>query len=515
MTVKRENPGQLQVALPRPDATMESADAQLTRLTSMFDSLNAGPDGNGSAHPDLDEASDIYTMRASWGDAVSLYPFYERLLETMHSGAVFVDARLNIIRWSRAVRDLTGIGAVCAERRKWDPGLLRLRDENYKLITREKCPVVAAVTEGRSTSGRYLLVNANHEKIAIDLCASPVVGPGGEVRGATLALHDASSHVNLEERLESLNEKASQDGLTGVANRAEFDRTHAEWFKTHLERSSPYSLIISDLDFFKKINDTYGHQAGDEALIAFGELLREHCRSSDFVARYGGEEFVVLCADCDADTAAARAESIREALARHSHHVLNGAHLTASFGVTGLQNGDTAETMLRRADRALLQAKADGRNTVVHLGRPSPGEIDQAKPGLGWLLPWKDKPGKHLLHRRLLTPVPIALATEKLRGFVVNHAARVLQADDDRWVLQTGSKHLSPMRRRGERPTPLLVELYLEETHQDSERRPGCKDLCTAVNVTIRPKRQRDRRRSDADEEARQLLASLKSYLMA
>ena len=449
------------------------------------------------------------------GACSALNLFYEQLLETMHTGAVFVDTRLTIIKWSRAVGELTGINAASAERRQWDPGLLQLRDENYKLITRDKCPVIAAVTEGTSSSGRYMLVSANHEKIAIDLCTSPVLGPDGEVRGATLVLHDASSNVNLEERLQSLSKKASQDGLTGVANRAEFDRTHADWFQTHLESGSPYSLIICDLDFFKRINDTYGHQAGDEALITFGALLRKYCRSSDLVARYGGEEFVILCADCDSEAAAARAENIREASAGQPHRMLNGTRLTVSFGVTGLQGGDTAETMLRRADRALLQAKADGRNTVVHLGRPTSGGRNRKKHRLGWLCWWKDKPGKHLLQRRLLTPVPIELAMEKLRGFVVNHAAQILEAEEDQLVLQIDGKHLPLMRRSSDRPTPFLVELHLEETHQASERRPGCKDLRTAVQVTIRPKRQRDRRRDDADARARQLLASLKSYLMA
>jgi hypothetical protein len=171
--------------------------------------------------------------------------------------------------------------------------------------------------------------------------------------------------------------------------------------------------------------------------------------------------------------------------------------------------------MLRRADRALLQAKADGRNTVTHLGRPASDGRNQKRHRLSWLFWWKEKPGKHLLQRRLLTPVPIELAMQKLRGFVVNHAAQILEADEDQLILQIDGKHLPLMRRSGDRPTPFLVELHLEEMRQDSEHRPGCKDLGTAVQVTIRPKRQRDRRRNDADERARQLLASLKSYLMA
>ncbi len=441
--------------------------------------------------------------------------FHEQLLETMPSGVVYVDTRLNILKWSRVVRELTGIEPERVERRPWEPGLVGLRDENYKLITPDRCPVIAAVNEGARASGRFLIDDAVHEKIAVDICVTPVAGPDGDVRGATMVLHDASSHVNLEERLVSLNEKASQDGLTGVANRAEFDRTHANWFQTHLERGLPYSLIICDLDFFKKINDTYGHQAGDEALIAFGSLLRKHTRSSDLVARYGGEEFVMLCADCDGDSAAVRAENIREALAEQRLHVLNGHSLTASYGVTAIQSGDTAETMLRRADRALLQAKADGRNTVVQLGTSKSGDLDRPRHRLAWLMWWKDGPGKHVLQRRVLTPVPLQLAKEKIRGFVAERHAQIVKAGEDSLVLMIGGKHVPLMRRNGDRPTPLLMELDLEEVHLPSERRPGCKDLRTVVRVTIRPKRQRDRRRPDVDVRARQMLADLKSYLMA
>src|SRR5688572_25780389 len=116
-------------------------------------------------------------------------------------------------------------------------------------------------------------------------------------------MHDASSQVTLEQRVQSLHERATRDALTQVANRAEFDRLLQSSVESHLERRLPCSLIICDLDHFKRINDTFGHPAGDEVLVGFGALLRRHCRSGDLVARYGGEEFVMLCPDCDNATA--------------------------------------------------------------------------------------------------------------------------------------------------------------------------------------------------------------------
>lgn len=452
---------------------------------------------------------------SSGRSAMSGSLFHEHLLDTMHDGVVFVDAGLRIMKWNRAIELLTGITAASVEQQLWDPAILQLRDEHFKLITPERCPVVQAIHDGTSSYKRILVSDGQCEKISIDACVSPVLGADGAICGATLLLQDASSRISLEERLKTLNEKASQDGLTGVANRAEFDRAHRRWVALHLERGLPYSLIICDLDLFKRINDTYGHQAGDEALIAFAALLRKYCRGGDMVARYGGEEFVMLCSDCDNAAAAGRAETIREAWSRQPHSMLNGKCLTASFGVTELQAGDTGETMLRRADRALLQAKSEGRNTVVRIGGGMTGRRDKEARLKRWLFWWRSSPGQHLLQRCVVTVVPLQLAAEKLRGFVADHAAEILEINDNHVVLEITGQNLPMMRRSSDRPTPFLVELDLEEMQADTEARQAATEVRTVVRVTIRPKRQRDRRRNGADERARQLFVSLKSYLMA
>jgi diguanylate cyclase (GGDEF)-like protein len=441
--------------------------------------------------------------------------FHDQMLDAMYDGVVFVDAGFRILRWNRAVQVLSGITAASVEQQQWDPGLLQLRDEDYKLIGTDQCPVIQAIRDGTPARRRFFISDGDLDKVSMDATAIPVFGPDGSTYGATLILQDASSRVSLEERLNSLNEKAFQDGLTGVANREKLDRTHESWIETHLEKGSPYSLIICDLDHFKQVNDRYGHHAGDEALIAFASLLRGNCRSGDLVARYGGEEFVMLCSNCDIAAATARAESIREAWAATPHQVLGGKCLTASFGVTELQPGDSAETMLRRADRALLQAKEDGRNVVLQLGAGMAEGQHRQSWQRKWFSWWKTKPGAHLLQRRVITAVPLKLAAEKLRGFVLDHDADVLEVSPNRAVLEIAARHVPMTRRSGDRASPFLVEIQLEEIRLKLEGSTGGSDLRTVVHVEIRPKRHRDRRRRDADERARQLLASLKSYLMA
>ena len=200
---------------------------------------------------------------------------------------------------------------------------------------------------------------------------------------------------------------------------------------------------MCDLDHFKSVNDTYGHQAGDEAIKSLAALLKGACRPGDLVARYGGEEFVMLCADCDNAAAARRAEQVRMALAQMPQPKLNGRPITVSFGVTEIQPGDTAETMLRRADRALLMAKAKGRNTVVQLG--TGGVRPQAtKPSAAAR---RRRSPAQLIEQTLWTPVPLQMAIEKLRGFVADHRGHHPQ--DRRQPGATGNHREEPAASAG------------------------------------------------------------------
>jgi len=284
--------------------------------------------------------------------------FHGRLFDNMHDGVVFVDQSLKVVGWNRAAERLTGIAADGVIDRKWEPGLVDMCDERGFTIDTEDCPVAYTIKTGVQLMRRLSIRGRGNQEVSVDAHAVPVVSGDGVKHGATLLLHDASSQISLEERVQSLHEKATKDPLTKVCNRAEFDRVLPEFVDTHLDRNTPCALIITDIDHFKKINDNYGHQAGDEALISFAALLSRSTRTGDMAARYGGEEFVILCADCDNSTGTRRADDIRRELAELPQPSLGGKTITASFGVTEVQQGDTAETMLRRADRALLEAKA-------------------------------------------------------------------------------------------------------------------------------------------------------------
>ncbi|HEX6963932.1 MAG TPA: diguanylate cyclase, partial [Lacipirellula sp.] len=314
----------------------------------------------------IQEAAPAPRAVAATDDDRSL--FEQQLIDSMQDGVIFVDQYKNIFMWSKGAERLTGVSSAAATGRQFTPSLLDMCNTAGRRVRDEACPVTRALSSSAQLKQRLEILGRQGEHVTIDLHAIPVFCGDGELHGATILLQDAQSEVTLEERVEALHDEATKDPMTKVANRAEFDRMLALFIEAHQQAGLSCCLIMSDIDHFKNINDTFGHQAGDEAIITVANLLKTMCRSGDMVARYGGEEFAVLCADCTIEEAAARAEQLRKRLSETPHSYLGNRRLTASFGVSQLEANDVPETFLRRSDQALLTAKEQGRNQVVQLG---------------------------------------------------------------------------------------------------------------------------------------------------
>jgi diguanylate cyclase (GGDEF)-like protein len=162
--------------------------------------------------------------------------------------------------------------------------------------------------------------------------------------------------------VDAMSKLAMTDSLTKVDNRRLLDKLIRDEIHRVERSSAPLSVLLMDLDYFKKINDNFGHNTGDAVLQEVAELLRQNTRSSDPFGRWGGDEFLCLATNTDELQATELAERLRDALQRKQFPKVGG--LTASFGVTTYQLGDTPETLVRRADMGLYKAKASGRNRV-------------------------------------------------------------------------------------------------------------------------------------------------------
>jgi diguanylate cyclase (GGDEF)-like protein len=181
------------------------------------------------------------------------------------------------------------------------------------------------------------------------------------------------THVTLHRRTAIINALANQDGLTGVANRRCFDRALEKEWRIAQRQQAPLSVIMVDIDHFKQVNDTYGHQTGDACLRAVARCIAETLRRpSDLVARYGGEEFVVLLPQTHADGARQLAEIIRQRIEKHASSYQDDSealpHFTASLGCATLVPDEAqpaAQRLVTIADENLYRAKRGGRNRVV------------------------------------------------------------------------------------------------------------------------------------------------------
>ncbi|MEZ5872290.1 MAG: PleD family two-component system response regulator [Nitratireductor sp.] len=172
----------------------------------------------------------------------------------------------------------------------------------------------------------------------------------------------------LRDSVQATIEMAVTDGLTGLHNRRYLDSHLTGMFDKAVGRNKPLSLIICDIDFFKRVNDTYGHDVGDEVIREFATRIRKNVRGIDLACRFGGEEFVVVMPDTDLALAKVVAERIRQEVCEHPFIVQEGREqlpITVSIGLSTIEvAGDSPERMLKRADVALYNAKRGGRNQV-------------------------------------------------------------------------------------------------------------------------------------------------------
>ncbi|TRX00518.1 GGDEF domain-containing protein [Candidatus Methylobacter oryzae] len=214
--------------------------------------------------------------------------------------------------------------------------------------------------------------NQNLAEIKIVL-AEIIVGTQGlaETSMALKAQLDESKKEmqRLRQELAQVRETAKTDALTGLLNRRAFDQKLNEFVETHQHNALDLCLLILDIDHFKQVNDTFGHQMGDNVLRYTANLMKHHINEQHYAARYGGEEMAIIMPDTQINTALEVAENIRTSLSQYPLKLKGSKKsigtVTISIGVSCFKINDTVESLIERADRAMYRAKENGRNQVM------------------------------------------------------------------------------------------------------------------------------------------------------
>ena len=208
----------------------------------------------------------------------------------------------------------------------------------------------------------YLSVDIDYMQQSCNM--GQLIDEENSARYVYITVHDVTEIAVYEKNLIEMN---TRDSLTGVYNRKFFESQLRNELKRFKRGQRPFGLIMLDIDFFKKINDTYGHLCGDFVLKSLASSVLSTIRSTDIVARYGGEEFFCLLTETDIDSATHLAETLRMAVENKTFTFQNTPmQLTISLGVTAMHPEiQSSEALIKKADDALYEAKRTGRNKVI------------------------------------------------------------------------------------------------------------------------------------------------------
>jgi diguanylate cyclase (GGDEF)-like protein/PAS domain S-box-containing protein len=284
-----------------------------------------------------------------WGIRFSS-AFYENLLDSMNDGVSFLSKDRKITYWNNAAERLAGyaasevIGNACGD------SMMACVDETGKERCNSDCPVDSVMQDGNPREAELLFRHKQGYGVPISVRVLPIRNSTGNIVGAVEVFSDSTVRLKFDKRVTELEQLAFRDALTGLSNRRYMELKVEQALQDHQRVGRLCSVLMFDLDNFKKVNDTHGHEMGDALLKAIAESVSRGLRPVDIVGRWGGEEFLVLAPDIDALALGDLAERCRVLIAESSTEAgLSRVSVTGSIGATVLIHSDNANSVISRA----------------------------------------------------------------------------------------------------------------------------------------------------------------------
>lgn len=289
-------------------------------------------------------------------------PILQSVIDNIEEGVYFVDRARVIRMWNAAAQTISGYapnevtGMHCHETQ------LNHIDSDGHPLCELCCPLYATMNDGKQRSSDVLLRHKNGHRVPIKVRAIPVY-EGDKIIGA-LEIFTPTSPIRYDDNLvESLTSFAMRDALTGLPNRSYMESYLSYRLQEYERAEETFSVLFADVDNFAHFNNNYGHAAGDEVLKAIASSFNSNMRRIDTMGRWGGEEFLaVLDTKPDTDLNALGQKVCELFAAAHVEYEGKPLHITVSIGITGVQHGDTVQSIVNRADALMYESKRLGKN---------------------------------------------------------------------------------------------------------------------------------------------------------
>jgi len=290
---------------------------------------------------------------------------YKYVLNSIKDGVYFVDRDRKITFWNKSAEGITGFQAREVVNHACYDNILNHVDDQGKRLCLDGCPLQATLEDGKERSQTVYLQHKDGHRVETTVHVVPIYEKG-EIIGAVETFDEKLDLAKIEKDVEKLRALAYFDQLTGLANRRYIEDYIQQKIEAYKRFNTPFAVAIFDIDHFKDVNDTYGHDIGDEVLKSLGKLLNEAVRGNDIVGRWGGEEFVAVFDIDDIDQLFQTLQRLRmmvgfSTLRKHDPPI----QVTISIGGLIANQEDTLESLYKKADVMLYRSKTGGRNCVT------------------------------------------------------------------------------------------------------------------------------------------------------
>lgn len=288
-----------------------------------------------------------------------------QILDRLYEGVYCTDKTRKITFWNTAAEQITGflseevIGTGCHD------GILCHVSEDGAPMCNSVCPMQATLNDAEQRETIIYLHHKLGHRIAVNVRVIPVFGGDGKLLGGAEIFRPVNDEREQFKRIQMLEKMAFLDPLTGLPNRRYVSSKIDARLNELKQYAWPFGILFIDIDNFKLVNDTYGHDVGDAVLKMIGRALKDSNRAHDVVGRFGGEEFIALISNVDKAGLLKTAERLRVLVESSSLRRDTAFSVTVSIGAAIADPNDTEKSLLKRADTNLYLSKKQGRNLVT------------------------------------------------------------------------------------------------------------------------------------------------------